>query len=224
MITCFIVDDEPIARRGLREYIAREGDIKILAECENIVELRMRLQEMSPDIIFLDIEMPYASGMDWLSTANTSSLVILTTAYEQYALRSYDFNVVDYLLKPIPYARFSKAIVKARKMLQKDLETEGVDYIVVKVTQTKRHKILFRDITYIEAQQNYCNIHHRDDTTLMVRTTLNSILEQLPSDMFCQVHRSFIVNKTRITSMDSSRINIGGVSIPVSRTYKEKLL
>ena len=224
MITCFIVDDEPIARRGLREYIAREGDIKILAECENIIELRMRLQEMSPDIIFLDIEMPYASGMDWLSTANTSSLVILTTAYEQYALRSYDFNVVDYLLKPIPYARFSKAIVKARKLLQKDLETEGVDYIVVKVTQTKRHKILFRDITYIEAQQNYCNIHHRDDTTLMVRTTLNSILEQLPSDMFCQVHRSFIVNKTRITSMDSSRINIGGVSIPVSRTYKEKLL
>ena len=224
MITCFIVDDEPIARRGLREYITREGDIKILAECENIVELRMRLQEMSPDIIFLDIEMPYASGMDWLSTANTSSLVILTTAYEQYALRSYDFNVVDYLLKPIPYARFSKAIVKARKLLQKDLETEGVDYIVVKVTQTKRHKILFRDITYIEAQQNYCNIHHRDDTTLMVRTTLNNILEQLPSDMFCQVHRSFIVNKTRITSMDSSRINIGGISIPVSRTYKEKLL
>lgn len=224
MITCFIVDDEPIARRGLREYITREGDIKILAECENIIELRMRLQEMSPDIIFLDIEMPYASGMDWLSTANTSSLVILTTAYEQYALRSYDFNVVDYLLKPIPYARFSKAIVKARKLLQKDLETEGVDYIVVKVTQTKRHKILFRDITYIEAQQNYCNIHHRDDTTLMVRTTLNNILEQLPSDMFCQVHRSFIVNKTRITSMDSSRINIGDVSIPVSRTYKEKLL
>lgn len=224
MITCFIVDDEPIARRGLREYITREGDIKILAECENIIELRMRLQEMSPDIIFLDIEMPYASGMDWLSTANTSSLVILTTAYEQYALKSYDFNVVDYLLKPIPYARFSKAIVKARKMLQKDLETEGVDYIVVKVTQTKRHKILFRDITYIEAQQNYCNIHHRDDTQLMVRTTLNNILEQLPSDMFCQVHRSFIVNKTRITSMDTSRINIGGVSIPVSRTYKEKLL
>ena len=224
MITCFIVDDEPIARRGLREYITREGDIKILAECENIIELRMRLQEMSPDIIFLDIEMPYASGMDWLSTANTSCLVILTTAYEQYALRSYDFNVVDYLLKPIPYARFSKAIVKARKLLQKDLETEGVDYIVVKVTQTKRHKILFRDITYIEAQQNYCNIHHRDDTTLMVRTTLNNILEQLPSDMFCQVHRSFIVNKTRITSMDSSHIYIGDVSIPVSRTYKEKLL
>lgn len=223
MITCFIVDDEPIARRGLREYITREGDIKILAECENIVELRMRLQEMSPDIIFLDIEMPYASGMDWLSTANTSSLVILTTAYEQYALRSYDFNVVDYLLKPIPYARFSKAIVKARKLLQKDLETEGVDYIVVKVTQTKRHKILFRDITYIEAQQNYCNIHHRDDTTLMVRTTLNNILEQLPSDMFCQVHRSFIVNKTRIMSMDSDSLNIGGVSIPVSRAYKEKL-
>jgi len=224
MITCFIVDDEPIARRGLREYITREGDIKILAECENIIELRMRLQEMSPDIIFLDIEMPYASGMDWLSTANPSSLVILTTAYEQYALRSYDFNVVDYLLKPIPYARFSKAIVKARKMLQKDLETEGVDYIVVKVTQTKRHKILFRDITYIEAQQNYCDIHRRDDTSLMVRATLNNILEQLPSDMFCQVHRSFIVNKTRITSMDTSRIYIGGVSIPVSRTYKEKLL
>ena len=224
MITCFIVDDEPIARRGLREYITREGDIKILAECENIIELRMRLQEMSPDIIFLDIEMPYASGMDWLSTANTSSLVILTTAYEQYALRSYDFNVTDYLLKPIPYERFSKAIVKARKLLQKDLETEGVDYIVVKVTQTKRHKILFRDITYIEAQQNYCNIHHRDDTQLMVRTTLNNILEQLPSDMFCQVHRSFIVNKTRITSMDSSHIYIGDVSIPVSRTYKEKLL
>ena len=224
MITCFIVDDEPIARRGFREYIAREGDIKILAECENITELRMRLQEMSPDIIFLDIEMPYTSGMDWLSTANTSSLVILTTAYEQYALRSYDFNVVDYLLKPIPYARFSKAIAKARKMLQKDIETEGVDYMVVNVTLTKRHKILFRDITYIEARQNYCDIHHRDDTSLLVRTTIYSILEQLPSDMFCQVHRSFIVNKTRITSMDSSRINIGGVSIPVSRTYKEKLL
>ena len=224
MITCFIVDDEPIARRGLREYIAREGDIKILAECENIVELRMRLQEMSPDIIFLDIEMPYASGMDWLSTANTESIIILTTAYEQYALRSYDFDVADYLLKPIPYARFSKAIAKARKMLQKDTETEGVDYMMVKVTRTKTQKVLFRDITYIEARQNYCDIHHRDDTSLLVRTTIYSILEQLPSDMFCQVHRSFIVNKTRITSMDSNRINIGGVSIPVSRTYKEKLL
>ena len=224
MITCFIVDDEPVARRGLREYITREGDISILAECENITELRMRLQEMSPDIIFLDIEMPYVSGMDWLSTANTSSLVILTTAYEQYALRSYDFDVADYLLKPISYARFSKAIAKARKMLQKDIETEGVDYMFVNVTKAKKRKILFRDITYIVAQQNYCIIHHRDDTSLMVRTTLNSILEQLPSDMFCQVHRSFIVNKTRITSVDSSHINIDGVSIPVSRTYKEKLL
>ena len=131
---------------------------------------------------------------------------------------------IDYLLKPIPYARFSKAIAKARKILQNDIETEGVDYMLVKVTQTKRHKILFRDITYIEAQQNYCDIHRRDDTSLMVRATLNNILEQLPSDMFCQVHRSFIVNKTRITSMDSSHINIDGVSIPVSRTYKEKLL
>ena len=109
-------------------------------------------------------------------------------------------------------------------MLQKDIETEGVDYMLVKVTQTKKHKILFRDITYIEARQNYCDIHHRDDTSLLVRTTIYSILEQLPSDMFCQVHRSFIVNKTRITSMDSNRINIGDVSIPVSRTYKEKLL
>ena len=224
MITCFIVDDEPIARQGLREYITREGDIKILAECENIVELRMRLQEMSPDIIFLDIEMPYASGMDWLSTANTESIIILTTAYEQYALRSYDFNVVDYLLKPIPYARFSKSIAKARKMLQKDIETEGVDYMLVKVTQTKRHKILFRDITYIEAQQNYCDIHRRDDTELTVRTTIHNILEQLPPDLFCQVHRSFIVNKTRITSMDSNSINIGGISLPLSRAYREKLL
>ena len=223
MITCFIVDDEPIARRGLREYIAREGDIKILAECENIVELRMRLQEMSPDIIFLDIEMPYASGMDWLSTANTSSIVILTTAYEQYALRSYDFNVADYLLKPIPYARFSKAIAKARKMLQKDMEAEGVDYMLVKMTRTKKLKILFRDITYIEAEQNYCNIHRHNYTPLMVRTTFSSLLEQLPADMFCQVHRSFIVNKTRIMSMDSDSLNIGGVSIPVSRAYKEKL-
>ena len=223
MITCFIVDDEPIARRGLREYIAREGDIKILAECENITELRMRLQEMSPDIIFLDIEMPYTSGMDWLSNANSDSLVILTTAYEQYALRSYDFDVADYLLKPIPYARFSKAIAKARKMLQKDMEAEGVDYMLVKMTRTKKLKILFRDITYIEAEQNYCNIHRHNYTPLMVRTTFSSLLEQLPADMFCQVHRSFIVNKTRIMSMDSDSLNIGGVSIPVSRAYKEKL-
>ena len=223
MITCFIVDDEPIARRGLREYITREGDIEILAECENITELRMRLQEMSPDIIFLDIEMPYASGMDWLSNANSDSLVILTTAYEQYALRSYDFDVADYLLKPIPYARFSKAIAKARKMLQKDMEAEGVDYMLVKMTRTKKLKILFRDITYIEAEQNYCNIHRHNYTPLMVRTTFSSLLEQLPADMFCQVHRSFIVNKTRIMSMDSDSLNIGGVSIPVSRAYKEKL-
>ena len=223
MITCFIVDDEPIARRGLREYITREGDIKILAECENIIELRMRLQEMSPDIIFLDIEMPYASGMDWLSTANTESIIILTTAYEQYALRSYDFDVADYLLKPIPYARFSKAIAKARKMLQKDMEAEGVDYMLVKMTRTKKLKILFRDITYIEAEQNYCNVHRHNYTPLMVRTTFSSLLEQLPADMFCQVHRSFIVNKTRIMSMDSDSLNIGGVSIPVSRAYKEKL-
>ena len=223
MITCFIVDDEPIARRGLREYITREGDIKILAECENIVELRMRLQEMSPDIIFLDIEMPYTSGMDWLSNANSDSLVILTTAYEQYALRSYDFDVADYLLKPIPYARFSKAIAKARKMLQKDMEAEGVDYMLVKMTRTKKLKILFRDITYIEAEQNYCNIHRHNYTPLMVRTTFSSLLEQLPADMFCQVHRSFIVNKTRIMCMDSDSLNIGGVSIPVLRAYKEKL-
>ena len=230
MITCLIVDDEPIARRGLKEYIAREGDMLLVGECENVSYLNLRLKEITPDVIFLDIEMPFCSAIPCLNKREDAPNAIITTAYEQYALHGYDFNVFDYLLKLISFDRFHKAIEKLRAVLDRNsskdvTNTNEKDYLFLKTDHCLQQKIYFRDIQYIEAQKDYCCIHLGGDKNgpLLVRTTLNKLLAQLPSEQFAQVHRSFVVNIACITGKGNDIIKIGTSRIPISITFKQKL-
>lgn len=229
MITCLIVDDEPIARRGLKEYIAREGDMMLVGECETVSHLNLKLKEITPDVIFLDIEMPYCSGMEWLGKREDAPNVIITTAFDQYALQGYEFNVVDYLLKPIPFERFHKAIEKLRTILKRNAayadDKAEKDHIVLKTDHCLQQKIYFRDILYVEVQRNYCCIHLSGATKdpLLVRTTMNNMLTLLPAEQFVQVHRSFLVNAARITERGNDYIKIDDVRIPVSKTFSHSL-
>ena len=221
MITCFIIDDEPIARSGLKEYLSKIGDFLLIGEGENISQLNFMLQHNTPDVIFLDIEMPYKSGIQWLRSAVDTPLVVITSAYEQYAIQGYDFNVIDYLLKPFSYSRFEKAIEKVRSRLSNNTLHE---YMYMSTNKSKHQKIFFKDIAYIEANQNYCRISLSNKTSLLVRSTLTSLIEILPVNQFIRVHRSYVVNTSMINSVDMNKLLINDTEISLSASYKKELI
>src|SRR5215467_5926708 len=161
-IKCIVTDDEPFARKGLIGYIEKIDFLELVAICENAVELNSILKNQHIDLIFLDIEMPYVTGIDFLQTAQQKPKVILTTAYEQYALKSYELDVLDYLMKPISFERFLKAANKAYDWVtQQNPESHDDDYIFVK-SDSKLEKINFTDILFAEALENYVAIYTKE--------------------------------------------------------------
>ncbi len=221
MISCIIVDDEPIARLGIKEYINGVGDMMLIGECENTSQLNLMLQRQIPEVIFLDIEMPYRSGLDWLKSTNNPPLIVITTAYEQYAIQGYDFDVVDYLLKPFSQTRFNKAVEKIRNRLS---DSSMQDYIILSTNKSKCQKVFYKDIASIEAQQNYCKISLANNTCLLVRSTLSSLLESLPLTRFLRVHRSFAVNVAMISSVENTNVIVNETEIPLSSSYKNDVI
>ena len=179
------------------------------------------LQRNTPDVLFLDIEMPYKSGIQWLKSATNPPLVVITTAYEQYALQGYDFDVVDYLLKPFSFSRFQKAIERIRNRLS---DSSSNDYVYMSTNKSKHQKIFFKDIAYIAAEQNYCKISLSNKTSLLVRSTLTSLIEVLPPTQFIRVHRSYVVNTAMISSVDNNKLEINDTEISLSASYKKDLL
>ncbi len=225
-IKCVITDDEPIAREGLRRYLEQIDFISIEGECENGIELMNFLKVRDIDLIFLDIEMPGLSGIDFLSSLEKGPKVIITTAYEQYAIRGYDFEVVDYLLKPISFQRAIKAVNRAYDIIkqQKDIEEKPkirLEYIFLK-SDKKLKKIVLKDILYIESMENYIiiNTKEKKETILM---TLKAIYEMLPNDSFIQIHRSFIVNYSHINAIEGNMVIINNTKLPIARSFSKAL-
>ena len=218
-IKCIITDDEPFARKGLREYIEKTGFLSLIAECENAMELTAMIKKTAADVIFLDVEMPGLTGVEFLTSSEKLPKVIIVSAYEQYALKGYELDVFDYLLKPVSYERFLKSVNKLYGELEKKQSSGSADHIFVKVDK-KIKKIFFKDVLFIESMENYV-IVHTVDSKEMVYCTMKILAEKLPSDKFIQTHRSFIVNRDCINSIEGNRLEIGGSIIPISRDLKE---
>jgi len=216
------VDDEPIACKGMEEYIGDVSYLTHMGSFESAAEAGTFLSSQSVDLMLLDIRMPKLSGIEFLKTLKEPPLIIFTTAFPDYALESFELNVLDYLVKPISFDRFKKSAQRALDYsLLKQPQTVP-DYFFIKSNQ-KLEKVSFDEILFVEAMQNYCIIH-TGSRKLICYITLTSINEKLPSDRFMKVHKSFIVSLEKILALDGNALIIATSRIPVSRSLKSELM
>ncbi len=218
-VRVIIVDDEPIARDILKVYAAKLPLLEIVATCKNAVEAMNILNNETADLLLLDINMPGMSGMELIKQLANPPLVILTTAYPQYAVESYELNVIDYLLKPFAFSRFEKAITKAAEQLE---HRQTDDSIFVK-TDGKLVKVDISELQLIEAVKDYVKLWV-GDKPLMILSTMKNMEEQLLSyPQMVRVHKSYIVNIRHITELAGSNIHTASHEIPIGNTYKDKV-
>ncbi|AGA80357.1 LytR/AlgR family response regulator transcription factor [Echinicola vietnamensis] len=217
-----IVDDEPPARKLLIDYVSKVGMLELAGVCSNGEEAMVFLKEKPVDILLLDIRMPLMTGMDLLDELVEKPLTIFVTAYEEYAVKGYELDVIDYLMKPVSFERFRKAIDKAVEYLSVQVATEEkreiLDYFFIK-TDTRIVKFLFEEIQAIEAQREYIKII-TPTRKVMSLVSLTSIANALPGE-FVRIHRSFIINMRHIDEVQSNEVLIGEELYPISRNYRE---
>lgn len=218
-MTCLIIDDEPLAVQLLTEYAASVPDLEILFAGTDVFSALHLAQEGRADLVFLDIQMPELSGIQFMKILNGKCRVILTTAYDEYALQAFDHDVVDYLLKPFSKKRFLAAVQKAReRMGAAKTDSPGPkDYIFVK-SEYKILKINLREIYYLESLRDYVAIHHADTKTMTLQS-LRSFEEELPAGEFLRIHKSYLIAMRHIESVERKRVVIRGQYLPVSDTY-----
>jgi two-component system LytT family response regulator len=227
MIRCLVVDDEPLALDILEDYISKVPFLSLVKTTTSAIEGLSLVQSDAIDLVFLDVQMPELTGIQFLKIINGKCDVILTTAYSQYALDGYELDVVDYLLKPIAFDRFYKA---AQKVLQNSGNTNSSapevisvqknhDFIFVK-TEHKIQKIYLDDILYIEGLKDYISIFTRSERIITLQN-MKKMEESLPSKSFIRVHKSYIIALGKIESIERSRIQIGEKIIPIGDTYRE---
>ena len=234
-ISCLIIDDEEPARRLIENYINRLPHLEIAGKCANPLTAMEVMQQKQVDLIFLDIQMPDLTGVEFLKTLSLRPLVIFTTAYKDYALEGYELDVVDYLLKPFRFERFVQAVNKAGNLLrQKDIlvpdstsspsieEKEQKDYILVK-SEFKVFRIFYKDIIYIESMKEYVAYHTPEGRTLSLGS-LKSLEEELSSDQFIRIHKSYIINKAKVSALEGNLVHIGGKKLPIGSSYRKEVL
>ena len=230
MINCVIIDDEPLARKGLREYIADVDFLHLAGEYDNPLKATEMISGGEVQLLFLDIQMPKITGLEFMKTLQRPIPVIFTTAFPQYALDGFELNALDYLVKPISFDRFLKAALKAKEYYEvrqkndadKKSAAEAGDYFFIKA-DSKLVKVSFNDILFVEALQNYVVVHTQEKK-LITYLTLKSVEEYLPSSQFIKVHKSFIVSATKIDSIEGNDIRIGQHQIPISRNLKDEVM
>ena len=230
-MNCVIIDDEPLAREGLANYVREIPFLQLVKTCENPVELTTLLDTLNIDLIFLDIQMPKMNGIDFLKIVQKLPMVIITTAYPTYALEGFQLNVMDYLLKPITFERFFKAVNKARDyylLLNKNnaaspgKPVEETDYFFIKCGN-KYERIYINDILYIEGMQNYVAIYTTKGKYITLQQ-LKNWEQHLDSRQFIRVHKSYIVAKNKIERIEGNDLFIQTYCIPISRNYREQVI
>jgi DNA-binding LytR/AlgR family response regulator len=222
MYRILIIDDEPLAQDVLETYVSKIPELSLVAKCNDAIEANKILHEQDIDLIFLDIHMPHLSGIDFLKTLENPPKVILTTAYPNFALESYDLNVEDYLLKPISFERFLKSINRLQITNQK----YPTEFFFVKADK-KMIKINHDDIVYVEGLKDYVIIRLQQ-TRVVTLQTMKSLEDKLPIEKFKRIHRSFIVNINKIESISGNMIEVrekGELkSLPIGKNYKDELM
>ena len=221
-LRCLIVDDEVLAQNVIERYIRNIPTLKLVGKCDNAVEAISFLHNNSVDLLFLDLNMPELSGLDMLKTLQNPPHVILTTAYSEYALESYEYGVIDYLLKPIKLERFIKAVNKVVDLVSSTNGTND-DYVQPNPIFIKEdnitHAISPNDILYVEAYGNYLKVHLRTKT-YVTRLTMQYMIQQLPESIFCRIHKSYIVNKLQISKVVGNILFVDDIELPIGTTYK----
>ena len=228
-VQCLIIDDEPLAASLIEDYVSKVPQLEIVAICNNALEAFEILKTKKVDLLFLDIQMPTLTGIDFLKSLRNPPKVIFTTAYREYALESYELEVLDYLLKPIPFNRFFQAIDKYFKTIpsnkisspDENSKEDIANYIYVNVNK-KHHKVLFDDILYVESLKDYIRIH-TSENSIMTKEKISDFEQLLPS-FFLRTHRSYIVNTEKITAFTSQDVEIGNLEIPLGISYKKQVL
>jgi two-component system LytT family response regulator len=240
ILKCIAVDDEPLALDIIEDYVSKVPFLELVKRTENAIEALQMVQAGGIDLVFLDIQMPELTGIQFLKIASGKSNYILTTAYSQYALESYDLNVSDYLLKPIAFDRFYKAVEKVHNQLQKAEPTivaapeqpvvqavsavapaqQAQDFIFVK-TENKIQKIELDDILYIEGLKDYISIFTKTERVITLQN-MKKMEETLPKGEFIRVHKSYIISIDKIESIERSRITIAKKIIPIGDTYRDE--
>src|SRR5512133_2090915 len=223
-ISCIAIDDEPLALSKIEGFINKVPELKLIRTFDNAIEAIGWLKENSADLIFLDIQMEQLTGIQFLETVGSASRVILTTAYDQYAIKGFELNVTDYLLKPYSFQRFLQSVNKvmdffARKSENQITSPEKDSFIFVK-TEYRLERVDIENILYIEGMKDYLRIICTDKK-IMTLQSFSKIEESLPEKKFCRVHKSFIVAIDKIKSVERGVILIADQRIPVSNTYKE---
>ena len=223
-IRCIITDDEPFARKGLQGYAAQIDFLNLRGVCENAVELNSLLKREPVDLLFLDIEMPYMTGIDFLKHFPGAPKVIFTTAYEKYALQGFELEVLDYLLKPIPFERFLRAANKAYDYFRGLSATAAPveDHVFVKA-DNKLEKIQFADILFAEALENYVAIYTREKKVI-THLTLKMLQEKLPAAAFVQPHKSYVIAVDKINSIEGNILHIDRYQVPISKYQKDEIM
>jgi DNA-binding LytR/AlgR family response regulator len=224
-LSCIIVDDEPVARKILHEFVDQVPFMDLQGKFENAMKAEIFLKDNTVDIIFLDIEMPKVSGLQFLQKLHIESMVILTTAFPQYALEGYELDIIDYLLKPFALSRFLKAVQKAKDYFQMKTMTSGAlqpSYIFIK-SDKRIEKIELKDILYAESVGNYVSVY-TENKKIIAYLTMKSLEFQLPPDEFIKIHQSYLVNCSKIDAIEGNEIKIGSRSLPMSRNYREMVM
>ena len=227
MIKCIIVEDEILAQNVIQSHLQKVERFELVGICNNALEAKEVLGKQEVDLIFLDIQLPGMTGLNFLRSLTNPPLVVLTTAYAEYALESYEFNVIDYLLKPISFERFSKTvnkIVDGRLFTQvaKEKDSLSGDHIFIK-SNSKFFKVNFSEIIYIEGMKDYLKIHTAE-YKLVTHQTMNDMEKILPVKQFIRVHKSYIIAVTHIKSIYGNSVEMEKATIPIGVNYKDKVM
>ena len=227
MLKCIIVEDEVLAQDVLKSHLAHLGSLELVGVYRNALEAEQALKSQEVDIMFLDIRLPGMTGLQFLSSLNDSPLVVLTTAYAEYALESYEFNVIDYLLKPISFERFSRAVNKILdnrlfSAAAKEADPFSTDHIFIR-SNSKFFRVNFSEILYVQGSRDYLKIH-TPDYSLITHQTMNDLEKSLPARQFIRVHKSYIVALRHIRSIYGNSIELGKTTIPIGVSYKDAVM
>jgi DNA-binding LytR/AlgR family response regulator len=227
-MNCIIVDDDKLSCKVLEDFVGKSSSLNLIGTFSDSISARNELSKRQDiDLIFLDIEMPELDGFDFIRSLEFPPNIIIVSSAEEYALKAFDFNVVDYLLKPVPYSRFCKAIDKTiRYYTRKDAANSGDQEIFIK-KGSSLVKLKLKDIIYVEALENYVTVNTRDEK-YTIHFTMKAIENQLPSNLFTRVHRSFIINKSMIQAIKENNLDLivgdSVKSIPVGKSFRDLLL
>jgi DNA-binding LytR/AlgR family response regulator len=227
-IKCLIIDDEPLARKGLKEYIGDVDFLELAGEFDNALRATDMLNKGDIQLLFLDIQMPKITGLEFFRSLQQAPPVIFTTAYPQYALEGFEVNALDYLVKPISFERFLKAAMKAREyyeIREKNISesvASSADFFFIKA-DNKLIKLFFDDVLFAEALQNYV-VTHTMDKKYITYLTFKAVEDYLPADRFIKTHKSYIIAASKIDSIEGNDIRIGQHHIPISRNLKDEVM